>query len=213
VLTGGAGGRAVKRAFADLFGLGRLDAPAVAGRTDQWIFSEMVRRHDVTADAATYGRLREVYLMHLAREMRAPNPDKRVLPGVHLLLDALSARADVCLGLLTGNLAAGARIKLEHFDLWRYFGGGGFGDASLERTSLYYDAIAAVARATGVTFAPRDTVIVGDTPLDVAVALDTGARSLAVATGGYGAEDLREAGADAVLDDLSDLTQVLTALG
>ncbi len=213
MLTGGAGGRAATRAFTDLFDITRLDPPPMAGRTDRWIFAEMARRHGVAADADTHARLRDRYLVHLAREIAVAAPAKRILPGVRPLLDRLSARSDVHLALLTGNAAAGARIKLEHFDLWRYFSGGGFGDASLERTTVFHDAIQAVARATGVAFPPHDTVIVGDTPMDVAVAVETGARSVAVATGGYAVEDLQRTGADAVLEDLSDLTQALTALG
>lgn len=213
VLTGGAGGRALRRTFADLFGVDRVDVPPLSGRTDCWIFAEMLRRHAIDVDEATGRRVREVYLEHLAREVAVEAPGKGVLPGVCPLLDALSGRDDLYLGLLTGNVAAGARIKLEHFDLWRYFGGGGFGDTSPERTLLYYDAIDAIARTTGHSFAPRDTVIIGDTPLDVAVAIETGARSLGVSTGACGSEELRRAGADEVLDDLSDLTRVLTALG
>lgn len=213
VLTGGAGGRAVTRTLADLFTPDACQPPPLAGRTDRWIFTEALRSVGVEADAVTLDRVREVYLTHLMREIVVTTSGQRVLPGVHTLLDTLAATPDVSLGLLTGNVAAGARIKLERFGLWRYFAGGGFGDTSLERTALYHDAVAEMQRTTGTTFTPADTVLIGDTPLDIAVALDTGARSVGVATGGYSTEDLRRAGADDVFEDLSDLTHVLKALG
>lgn len=217
ITTGGAGGRAVARACADVFavdaGVGhRLDGVPLAGRTDRWIFAEFARRHNVEIDPAGLARLREAYLAHLACEIREPSPDKRVLAGVRALLDRLSDHDDVYLGLLTGNMAEGARIKLEHFDLWRYFVAGGFGDTALDRTAVFEAAMAAVRSASGVAFASEDVVVVGDTPLDVAVAVETGARSVAVATGTYATESLWDAGADDVLDDLADLSLALRAL-
>ncbi len=129
------------------------------------------------------------------------------------LLEALSARDDVYVALLTGNFEAGARIKLEYFDLWRYFGGGAFGDGAHERNGLLPKALAAVRARGGPDVDPSDVVIIGDTPLDVAVAVAGGARSLAVATGGHDVAALSESGADAVLPDLSDVDAVLEAMG
>jgi phosphoglycolate phosphatase-like HAD superfamily hydrolase len=124
----------------------------------------------------------------------------------------LGGHDEVCLGLLTGNVEDGARIKLEHFDLWRYFVAGGFGDAALDRKAVFDAALAAVSDTCGVAFHPEEVVVVGDTPLDVAVAVETGARAVAVATGTYSVEALWDAGADEVLEDLSDLDSVLRAL-
>ena len=187
-------------------------AVPMAGRTDQWIFAELAARHGVTLTANVMVRLRDAYLSYLTDEIDQPVPGKSILPGVRPLLDTLAARSDVVLGLLTGNLAAGARIKLEHFDLWGYFAGGGFGDHAAERTALYADAIASITAATGEVFSPAQTVIVGDTPHDVAVALASGARCLAVATGNFGPDALTAAGAERVLMDLRDLDRSLVAL-
>lgn len=215
-MTGGAGGRAVARAFADVFPLSsgeiRLEAVPFAGRSDRWIFAEFARHIGVSVEPSDLARLRVSYLEHLAREIQAPHAGKRVLPGVRTLLERLRDHDDVCLALLTGNVADGARIKLEHFDLWRYFRAGGFGDVSLDRTAVFEAALAAASDTHGVTFAPEDAVVVGDTPLDVAVAVETGARSVAVATGTYSAESLWEAGADEVLPDFDDLAAALRAL-
>lgn len=215
-MTGGAGGRAVACAFADVFPLSRcdvrLETVPLAGRTDRWILAEFARQLGVVVEPSDLARLRVSYLEHLAREIGEPNTRKCVLPGVRPLLERLSDRDDVCLALLTGNVADGARIKLEHFDLWRYFRAGGFGDVSLDRTAVFEAAVQAASNAHGVTFPPEDIVVVGDTPLDVAVAVETGARSVAVATGTYSAESLWNAGADEVLPDFGDLMAALRAL-
>ena len=92
------------------------------------------------------------------------------MPGVSPLLDALARRDDVFLALLTGNYEEGARLKLEHFDLWRYFPCGAFGDTTHDRNGLLPEALARVAVCGGPRADPADAVIIGDTPLDVAVA-------------------------------------------
>ena len=115
----------------------------------------------------------------------------------------LVRRDDVYLALLTGNYEDAARIKLEYFDLWRYFRCGAFGDDAPDRNGLLPKAMAAIRECGGPEVAPLEIVVVGDTPLDVACAAASGARSLAVATGGYDVDALRAAGADVVLQDLT----------
>jgi phosphoglycolate phosphatase-like HAD superfamily hydrolase len=137
---------------------------------------------------------------------------KGVLPGVREALDALSGRPDVFLGLLTGNYEQGARIKLEYFDLWRYFRCGAYGDDSLDRHALVPVAVARSLEAGCPAVDPRDVVIIGDTPLDVACARDAGVNCLAVATGGFTVDALRAAGADTVVDSLADTEAVVRVL-
>lgn len=213
MLTGGAGGRAMARALRDTFG---VDADAasvpVAGRTDPWILQQMTAPHGIAATADQTARFRARYITCLSEEIEKPGPRKGVMPGVRRLLDTLAARDDVFLALLTGNYSDGARIKLEYFDLWRYFACGAFGEDSADRNALLPHAVARVAACGGPAVAPRDIVVVGDTPHDIQVAATAGARSVAVATGGYGVQDLGAAGADVVLDDLSDEAAVLRAL-
>jgi phosphoglycolate phosphatase-like HAD superfamily hydrolase len=213
VLTGRAGVRAFGRAFEELFASApSLEDLSVAGRTDPWVLASLAEASGVPADAPALSRFHDVYVRHLAIEIEKPGPRKGMMPGVGPLLDALSARDDVHLALLTGNYERAARIKLEYFGLWRYFRGGAFGDAALERNELLPRALAAVARLGGPAPGPEDTVVVGDTPLDVACARASGARSIAVATGSYDESSLGEAGADVVLRDLSDIPAVLRAL-
>ncbi|MBI3400642.1 MAG: haloacid dehalogenase-like hydrolase [Acidobacteria bacterium] len=213
VLTGGAGLRAMALAFQELFDVpDAFGGMPMAGRTDAWILSDAAAAHGIPRDAPALARFPDVYLRHLAVEIEKPHPRKTVMPGVRDLLDALARRDDVYIALLTGNYEAAARLKLEHFDLWRYFPCGAFGDGAADRNSLVPKAIARVAAAGGPAFAARDAVVIGDTPLDVACAKVNAARAVGVATGPHGVADLRAAGADAVLTDLSETENVVRLL-
>ena len=135
------------------------------------------------------------------------------MPGVRRLLDRLASRSDVACALVTGNVARAARIKLEHFDVWRYFTCGAYGDDAPRRDDLVPIAVDR-ARNAGIDVAtPAEAVVIGDTPLDVQCAVAAGARSVSVATGSFDAEALRRAGADAVLPDLTDAERFLAAAG
>ena len=213
VLTGGAGGRAMARAFQDLFAIpnGFHDIP-MPGRTDASILSDAAAAHGIPSESADLGRFREIYLTHLVIELEKPGPRKGVMPGIRTLLDALAVRDNVFLALLTGNYEAAARVKLEYFDLWRYFRCGAFGDEALDRYRLLPQAVERIHVSGGPSIAAPDVIVLGDTPLDIACAAASGARSIAVATGGYGVEALRAAGADVVFEDLSETGAVLRAL-
>lgn len=223
VLTGGAGGRAMARAVDDVWGQsgGRahdrghdwFGGIPMNGRTDPWIIAQMTAAHGFTSDEQSLQRFHDAYVAHLAQEVQRPGPRKGIMPGVRAALDHLADREDVYLALLTGNLESGARVKLEYFDLWRYFPCGAFGDGAHERNGLFPKALERVKACGGPEVDPSSVVIVGDTPLDVAVAIAGGARSLAVATGGHDVASLHASGADVVLPDLSNLKSVLGAMG
>ena len=211
MLSGGAGARAMSRAFEELYGVpDAFNGVPFNGRTDAWILGRTAEVHGI--DAAALGAFKPLYLEYLARELHQPGPRKGVMPGVRPLLDALASRDDVFLALLTGNYAGGARLKLEYFDLWHYFTCGAFGDVVHERNHLLADALSQVAACSGLPAQPSHTIIIGDTPLDVGVARFGGARSIGVATGSHTVDDLRASGADVVFQDLSDLEQVLAVL-
>lgn len=214
ILTGGAGLRAMNRACEDLVGHAKaLDGIPVAGRTDWSILEDVMRLHEMTLDAALFEDLRGRYVTHLREEIeQAGTGTKAVMPGIRELLDALQERSDVALGLLTGNFIESARIKLEHFDLWRYFRCGAFGDDSSDRNALVPVAIAR-ARACGIAdMDPADVIVVGDTPHDIACALAVGATPIGVATGSYSVDRLRESGGEIVFTDLSDTDAFLRLL-
>jgi phosphoglycolate phosphatase len=202
------------RAFQELFAVDdAFRGIPMPGRTDARILADAAAAHGIPHDSSDLERFADTYLRYLAIELDKPGPRKGIMPGVRELLDTLSVRRDVCLSLLTGNYERAARLKLEYFDLWRYFQGGAFGDAAPDRNELVSRAIARVAACGGPSAQMADVLVIGDTPLDVACAAAAGAQCLAVATGSHGLEDLRAAGADVVFEDLSDTSRVLSALG
>ena len=204
----------MSRAFEDVFAVANaFQSVPMAGRTDAWILNDAVVAHGIPLDSCAVSRFREAYLRHLAIELEQPGVARKgLMPGVRELLDALAPRDDVYLALLTGNYEAGARLKLEYFDLWKYFPCGAFGDDAPHRNVLVPKALARVEAWGGLTFAAADAVVIGDTPLDVGCAQHAGARSLAVATGSHSVQELRAAGADDVLEDLGDTGEVLRVL-
>jgi len=209
-------------AFEELFSIANAfhDIP-MAGRTDAWILSDAAAAHGIPSDSADLARFPDVYVRYLADEIAAS--EKRgtnafsgarygVMPGIRTLLETLSDHPDAHLALLTGNYEMGARLKLEHFDLWRYFRCGAFGDGAADRNGLVPKALARVAACGGPAFASSEAVVIGDTPLDVACAKAGGARLIAVATGYYSVDQLRAAGADVVFEDLSDTGAVVRSI-
>jgi phosphoglycolate phosphatase len=237
VLTGGAAMRAMDDAFHDVFGVkGAFEHVPMPGRTDGAILKDALTRavpqsripaevstaagvHPVDGEIARY---KAAYFARFAEEIVKPVPVdtakparhrfKGMLPGVREVLDALDGRPDAFLGLLTGNYEQGARIKLEYFDLWRYFRCGAYGDDSFDRHALVPVAVGRSRAAGCPPVDQRDVVIIGDTPLDVACARDAGVSCLAVATGGYSMDALRAAGADTVVESLADTDAVVRVL-
>lgn len=214
VLTGGAGGRAMRRAFREVFQVDNaFDGIPMPGRTDLSIIRDALARAGMADENGRTSLLRDRYFCHLAKALREPHPRKMIMPGVRSLLSALQRRNEVFLALLTGNFSTSARLKLEYFDLWQYFRCGAFGEDAEDRDHLLPIALARAA-AQGAPTLPADRVmVVGDTPLDVACAAASGARAVAVATGPVDAETLRRCGANVVFDDLSDTDAFLKLIG
>jgi phosphoglycolate phosphatase len=213
-LTGRAGMRAMNRACQDIVhGEDAMSGITFAGRTDWSILHDIATKFGRPMDRPLLDELRRRYVEHLGEEIERPGTGvKDVMPGIRELLDTLQRRDDVALALLTGNFVEGARIKLEYFDLWRYFPCGAFGGDSPNRNDLVPIAIDR-ARECGIAdVRPADVLVVGDTPNDVECALVAGATPVAVATGGYSVEQLRDAGAGIVFRDLSDTAAFLKLL-
>jgi phosphoglycolate phosphatase len=201
-------------AFEEIFAIANaFQAIPMAGRTDAWILNDAAVAHGVPPDSPLLPRFREAYLRHLAIELEKPGAGRKgLMPGVRELLEALARNDDVYVALLTGNYEAGARLKLEYFDLWKYFPCGAFGDDAPHRNVLVPKALLTVAACNGPAFAAADAIVIGDTPLDVDCAAYVGARSLGVATGSHSVDELRAAGADVVMQDLGDTDQVLRVI-
>jgi phosphoglycolate phosphatase len=184
----------------------------MAGRTDRYLLGAALAQHGKTLDTDELDRFRATYMRHLTEEVpKRGEGRKGIMPGITALLDALVQRDDVFLGLLTGNFAEAARIKLEYFDLWRYFKCGAYGDDANDRNSLMPVALER-ARDCGHEGGFDRVFIVGDTPHDVACAAAGNATSIAVATGGFDVPSLRAAGADVVFEDLSDADAFLRVI-
>ena len=208
--------RAFRRALEDVFGTtGPIDGHDFAGKTDPQIARELLQLaglDDAEIDPLLPA-LFEAYLAGLARELEADDYAPVVHPGVPELLDALASHPDAPLvGLLTGNVERGAALKLGSVGLHERFRMGAFGSDSEHRHELPALAVARARAIGGRDFRGAEVIVIGDTPHDVSCGRSLGVFALAVATGSYGAESLREAGADLVLDDLGDTSRVLDAL-
>jgi phosphoglycolate phosphatase-like HAD superfamily hydrolase len=201
--SGGAGERSLRFALEREFGvvddLGWLE---LAGRTDKWIAGQVLERHRIETNGENIERFLEAYLATVTEEMA--NPRSRVLPGVVEALEAMSRRPATAQALLTGNLERGAKIKLGHFDLWKYFPFGAFADDSSLRNELGPHALRRAAAHHGIPFTPERVVVIGDTPHDIACGQAIGAKTLAVATGRFSEAALKPFGADATLSNLAD---------
>jgi phosphoglycolate phosphatase len=214
LLSGRAGMRAMTRAFQETFGIGdAFKGESFGGRTDSYLVSKALALAGLPDTPEQHHRFREVYLPLLAEEIQHPGQGhKGLMPGARELLEALEEFEHLHLALLTGNYREAAEIKLQHFELWDFFEWGAFSDDHHDRNELVPIAKSR-AEIYDIPVAAIDRVIViGDTPHDIECARVSGARSIAVATGGYTVEQLRAAGADDVLPDLSDTERVVSLL-
>jgi phosphoglycolate phosphatase-like HAD superfamily hydrolase len=212
VRTGGAGKAAMEGALTSAFGVTELrDEVPYSGRTDVAIVADLLRVHGLAATPENCVRLRDAYLALLPTHLNEKGGE--VCPGIPELLAALAGRPGMQLGLLTGNVRAGARTKLAHFGLWEYFAFGGFGDEHADRDDVARAALAAVRAHVGGAVSPADVWVIGDTPLDVRCARAIGANAVVVATGWHPADELKLCGPDLFFDDLSDHSRLLEVWG
>jgi phosphoglycolate phosphatase len=217
--TDGAGRRAVGRALvAEVGTAGPIDTYRLDGKTDPQIVGDLLALAG-HPDAENEARIEAVcrrYVSALREELDRVPGASRLLPGVSAILEALAPyeAADAALvGLLTGNLAPGAELKLRSAGLEpARFAVGAYGSDSRRRADLPAIAVERAARRSGRSFAGPDVVIVGDTPADVTCGNAIGARSIGVATGHYDLDALRAAGATYVFSSLADTPRVLDAL-
>ena len=214
VSTGGAGLRALDRAFAALFGLrGAMEGISPAGKTDPLIVREVFEKKRGTRPAAEdVRRVCESYLAFLSEEV-PKSPGYRVMEGIRELLDRLWAEKGALLALGTGNLERGARIKLEPGGLNRYFNFGGFGSDAEARADMLRAGVRRAEERTGMVFPLRDVFVIGDTILDVKAGKEVGAVTVAVACGHGKRDDLRVAQPDVYMESFADPAPLWKALG
>jgi phosphoglycolate phosphatase-like HAD superfamily hydrolase len=186
----------------------------MAGRTDPEIALELLTAHEIAEGASHLPAFSEALVTALAAKAALIRERGWALPGARETLAALGRADGVVQSLLTGNVEPNALLKLASFELDGYldFEVGGFGSDHRHRPSLVEVARTKAERKYGTAFSGTATVLVGDTPLDVAAGRAGGARVVAVATGPYGVTELEATGADAVLPDLRDPEAALAAI-
>ena len=201
---------AMNRAFQDLFGLENpLDGLTIAGSTDSAIMSNVFERFRIPLSAVHVDELKNLYISHLQEELCNDQRRKYLLPGFPTLLDELRKCSGVHLGLLTGNLLQGAKIKLNYFGLWRYFTFGAFGDDHHDRNKLLPFALRRMQSCQDDSINDHRVFIVGDTPRDVQCGRPYDAVTIAVATGPYSVERLQEEDPHFVFDNLANIVDFL----
>lgn len=213
--TDGAGRRAIHAALIEVFGTTGPSDYWFDGKTDRQIVRDLMRlagHGDPHIDAGM-DRLFELYVERLDDALRDPAHPPELLPGVPELIDALEARGDVTLGLLTGNIAPGASAKLravgiapERFRVCAY------GSDHESRPALPAVALERARTLLGIDVEPHTAVIIGDTPADIDCGRRAGVRTIAVATGRYSMEELASHEADVVFEDLTDTGAVIRAI-
>lgn len=196
-----------------------FEGVSFGGRLDPLIFADAVAGCDYSEEetAKRHSRFRSAYVRDFEQLLANNARTIRPLPGIPELIDSLRNRAqdqgDVMLGLLTGNYEPTARLKIEAAGLQRdWFTLGCFGDEAPSRPGLTELAMNRYAEHTGTPASPDRVVIIGDTQHDVACAKAHGCTAFAVATGRLTADELRQAGADIVVEDLSDPTPLIELL-
>ena len=215
LLTDGAGKRAIHRALIEVYGATGPDDHRFDGKTDPQIVRELMRIVGHGDDHIDSGmqRLFDRYVEYLREELRTGAEGVRVMPGVCELLDALDERADVVLGLLTGNLVAGARAKLDAAGINPdRFAVGAYGSDHETRSELPAVAQRRARETLGLDIAGSDVVVIGDTPADLSCGRGIGARAIGVATGHYSVEELASHQPAAVFSDLSCTSDVVRVI-
>ena len=212
--TRGVGGEIYVDAFQAVTGHPLKEMPALSGRTEPVIFREALKANGVTDTGDLYQQFAEEQARGYADRIDELRRRGRALPGAEDALRALAERDDVIQSVLTGNTRPAAEIKLRAFGLNSYldFDSGAYGTDDDTRANLVKIARQRATAARGIAVDPTTTVLIGDTPNDVAAARDGGARVIAVATGSDSAAELAATGADTVLDDLTQTDDLLTAI-
>lgn len=206
ILTGGAGLRALDRAFQRLFNIrNAMESIAPHGKTDPAIIREIFLKklNEVSVSEAVISTVLDSYVEFLRDEVE--NSDRyEILPGIVEILEEMNDREDVLLGLATGNVEQGARIKLRRGDLNRFFEFGGFGSDSENRSALVRRAVEQAASRKNGDIDKNNVFVIGDTPHDIDAGRAAGVKTVGVATGKYSVEQLQSAGADFAISNFRE---------
>ncbi len=210
--SAGAGIQSLKDVLQQQFGISDdLRGVEIAGKTDTGIVHQILRKQNIAVNEETTSGFLDLYLEFLAREL--PQRKGTVLPGVNELLLRLRERPQNILGLLTGNMERGAKLKLSHYGLWDFFEFGAFADDHHDRNELGPFAQRRARERHAIDFAAAEIDVIGDTPHDIACGKAIGARTIAVATGSFTREQLAEHEPDRIVDDFSEVDAVIRDIG
>jgi phosphoglycolate phosphatase-like HAD superfamily hydrolase len=214
VTTGGAGRRAIERAFQLLHGRGdACDSFSMSGMTDRAIVRKGLAVIGAQATLESIDAVIDAYLTHLAEEVRKVDDRKYFLhPGMREAVLAAHSREGVAVGLGTGNVRRGAQVKLERVGIYEQFAFGGFGCDFEDRVELIRHGARGGAAQLGVPVEECRVVVIGDTPKDVHAAKGIGAVCIGVGTGNFSAPALLAAGADFAFPDFTASAALQTLL-
>lgn len=207
----GAGKRSFVRTLNSALGIeDDLSRFSFAGSTDLDVVRQVMEYHHRTFTSADFA----LFEAQLPIELEAATHEGALtlFPGVRNLLESLSNTPNVTLGLVTGNVESCAWIKLRQFDLHNHFILGAFGNEHADRNDIARLAMKRVEARLKPGQGIKARFLIGDTPNDIAAAHAIDAVSIAVATGHYTVEALRNAGAMVALSDLSDTTCIMQML-
>jgi phosphoglycolate phosphatase-like HAD superfamily hydrolase len=206
--SGGAGKAAMEAALEAEFAVTRSSGGVpFSGRTDRAITQDLFHFHGIQWSVANWERFLAAYLDHLPGCLA--NHQGQVLPGIAKLLEDIRGRDRFALGLLTGNVRDGARLKLGHYGLFDYFAFGGFGDHHMDRDDVAQEALAVIHSQFNGSSDIRSIWVIGDTPLDIRCARAIGAQAIAVATGTHSLDELAAERPDLLVPDFSDAAPLL----
>lgn len=183
----------------------------IAGKTDRNIAADILRKYQVEPTDKNVSLFLDEYVAQLERLL--PQLNGRVLPGVAELLLRMKTKPDRVLGLLTGNVERGARLKLQRYGLWDFFEFGAFADDHYDRNELGGYARRRAHEKHGHAFDAARIDVIGDTGHDVVCGKAFGARTIAVATGSWSADKLSTFTPDFLFDDLGNVDEVIDRLG
>ena len=210
----GVGRQAITRALVEVYGTaGAVDRYDLRGKTDLRIVADVMRDAGLP-DAVVEAGLPACFDAYV-RELTALIGDGgcvQAMPGIADLVRALAGRDDALVGLLTGNIARGAELKLRPTGLWPLFRVGAFGSDDVDRRRLPAIACARARALVGRDFPFERVTIIGDTPHDVDCARACGAVAVAVATGQYRHDELAACTPDLLFSDFSDVAATLRDL-
>jgi phosphoglycolate phosphatase-like HAD superfamily hydrolase len=211
ITSGGAGETSYREAVAEVCGsLAPLEGINFAGNTDTGLARSVLLAAGREPTREAIMTLHDTYLGILADRIHLHQGS--LLPGIIPILDILKERSDCVLALLTGNLAAGAEVKLTHYGVWHYFDFGAYADDHHERNRLGPIAVSRAFEEHGEEFTPERIYVIGDTPRDIECGKAFGALTVAVATGKYSRNELASHHPDFLFDDFSDPEAVMAAI-